>query len=345
MKAFLLRVGLFLLVVLGIWKGTLLITDRWVLDSGTDHLPAAGSSHKQIEELVVERLVPAALSEATLEAEETRTESDDQGDWTAHMLTWRLPEGDDPERTAMRIQQLASEMAPDSHVYVTSRDELDIDVRIYVGKRQTHHLKLLPTLSPTVPPLAGGPTLVALVVTGFGQDGPGGQAVLDRSLPLTLGMLPFRPFTLRQSLQAAVKHKEILLQFSVEPKTNTEILEAFEAVPPATGLLIDIVPQSLPVSLLLEKDLYLLDATGEVEGSVLRAASHAGVPVLRTVDHLEGEIELDLLRLRHLARSHRGVVLTVEVGDPACNEILDWLEQVDSREIRPAFLTEILDLP
>jgi len=169
--------------------------------------------------------------------------------------------------------------------------------------------------------------------------------VLDRSFPLTLGMLAFRPFTLRQSLQAAMKHKEILLQFSDKPSSNTEIMEAFEAVPPATGLLIDLVPQSLPVSLLLEQDFYLLDATGEVEGSVLRTASHAGVPVLRTIDHLEGEIELDLLRLRHLARSHRGVVLTVEIGDPACKAVLDWLENVDPREIRPAFLTEILDLP
>ena len=69
------------------------------------------------------------------------------------------------------------------------------------------------------------------------------------------------------------------------------------------------------------------------------------MPVLRTIDHLQGEIEEDLLRLRHLARSHRGVVLTVEVGDPACDAVLDWLEKVDSREIRPAFLTEILDLP
>jgi polysaccharide deacetylase 2 family uncharacterized protein YibQ len=345
MKSFLIRVGLFLLVVFGIWKATLLVADWWVLDSAHAPLPAGESAHKQIEELVVERLVPAALSEATLEAEETRSETDDQGSWTAHMLTWRLPEGEDPHRTAMRIQQLAEEMAPDSHVYVTSRDELDIDVRIYVGKRQTHHLKLLPTLSPKVPPIAGGPALVALVVTGLGEDGPGGQAVLDRSLPLTLGMLAFRPFTLRQSLQAAVKHKEILLQFSDKPNSNTEIMEAFEAVPPATGLLIDVVPQSLPVSLLLEQDLYLLDATGEVEGSVLRTASHAGVPVLRTIDHLEGEIEEDLLRLRHLARSHRGVVLTVEIGDPACKEVLDWLEKVDPREIRPAFLTEILDLP
>ena len=345
MKALLLRVGLFLLVVLGIWKATLVVADRWVLESATAPLPPEEGAHKQIEELVVERLVPAALSEATLEAEEIRTESDDQGEWTAHMLTWRLPEREDPKRTAMRIQQLAEEMAPDSQVYVTSRNELDIDVRIYVGKRQTHHLKLLPTLSPKVPPIAGGPALVALVVTGLGEDGPGGQAVLDRSLPLTLGMLAFRPFTLRQSLQAAVKHKEILLQFSEKPKTNMEIREAFEAVPPATGLLIDAVPQSLPVSLLLDQDLYLLDATGEVEGSVLRTASHAGVPVLRTIDHLQGEIEEDLLRLRHLARSHRGVVLTVEIGDPACDAVLDWLEEVDSREIRPAFLTEILDLP
>jgi len=343
MKPALVRVVLLAATVLALWKVTLYVADRWVLESRPAPSPAVTQAHEQIEELVVETLVPAALAEATLVQEETHVEEDDLGTWDAHLLAWRLPEGESPHRAAMRIQQLARELAPDSHVYVTDKNELDVDLRIYVGKRQTHHLKLLPTLSAKIPPVSGKPALVALVITGLGTDGPLGDSILARPLPLTLGMLAYRPFTLRLSLQAAIKHKEVVLQLADRPRTDVEILEAFEAVPPATGLLIDELPESLPVSIMLERDLYLLDATGEVEGSVLRTANHAGIPVVRAIDHLEGDISEDLLRLRHLSRSHSGLVLTVEATDPACDTALNWLENADPNEIRPAFLTEILD--
>ena len=51
-------------------------------------------------------------------------------------------------------------------------------------------------------------------------------------------MLPYRPFTLRQSRLATVNHKEIILQLSGNQNTNAEILDALLAVPQATGILI-----------------------------------------------------------------------------------------------------------
>ena len=164
-------------LVLGIclvamWRGTLWVIDTVVLEERTD--AEIFSTHRvtALEELVMETLVPAALSEAVLQDETETNEQDDQGTWKSHYMSWKLPEGEDPGRMALRLQQLAQELAPDSHVYVTTEDELDVDLRIYVGKRLTHHLHLEPTLSADLPPQGEEPALVALVVTGFGSHSP-----------------------------------------------------------------------------------------------------------------------------------------------------------------------------
>ena len=235
-------------------------------------------------------------------------------------------------------------MAPDSHVYVTTEDELDVDLRIYVGKRLTHHLHLEPTLSSRLPPQGAEPALVALVVTGFGANGPLGQEILELPQPLTTGMVAYQPFTLRQSRQAAVAHKEILLQLPETAQDAASVMEALQAVPHASGILVEALPSSLPVAELLDGNLYLLDATEEIEGSVLRAASNAGIRVVRATEILEGDVEEDLLRLGHLSRSHSGLVLLVHLEDPALETVLTWLEEAEPGTLRPAFLTEVVEL-
>jgi polysaccharide deacetylase 2 family uncharacterized protein YibQ len=343
MKPWIIRLLLLGLVATAFWKTTEFVARKWVMERPKEPTRIGTGLHTAIEELVVQTLVPAALSEATLLEEESEERSDDQGNWVSHFAAWKLKEGEEPKRTALRIQQLAQEIAPDSHVYVTTRNELDIDLRIYVGKRQTHHLQLIPTLSKRIPNQTGGPSRVAVVVTGLGSDGPLGQKIIEHSLPLTIAMLPYRAFTLRQSRLATVSHKEIILQLSENQNTNAEILEALLAVPQATGILIDRLPESLPMPHLGDAGLYLLDATGEVEGTILRTAKHAGIAVIRALDTLEGDVEEALLRLQHLSRSESGLVVTVDATDSACDSVLDWLARVDPSEIRAAYLTEILD--
>ena len=344
MKSWLFRGLLFALVATTFWKITVYVARTWVLDPEPVPAKLGQSQHVAIEALVVQTLVPAALSEATLIREEVEERTDDQGKWTSHFTAWKLKEGDSPKRTAVRIQQLAEEIAPDTHVYVTTRNDLDVDLRIYVAKRQTHHLQLIPSLSEKVPPQTGEPARVAVVVTGLGSDGPLGQKILEHSLPLTISMLPYRPFTLRQSRLATVNHKEIILELPEDPITNEKMLDALLAVPQATGILVNQLPESLPVAHLLDAGLYVLDATGEVEGTVLRTAKHAGVSVLRTVDNLEGDVEEALLRLQHLSRSELGLVVTVNASDSACDTVLEWLATSNPSEIRPAYLTEVLDV-
>lgn len=343
MRSWVVRVVVLGLVATAFWKTTVFVARKWVLDPSMEPTQIGVSRHTAIEELVVQTLVPAALSKADLIQEDSEERVDDQGTWQSHFAAWKLKEGEEPQRTALRIQQLAQEIAPDTHVYVTTRNELDVDLRIYVGKRQTHHLQLIPTLSEKVPPQSGVPARVAVVVTGLGSDGPLGQTIIEHHLPLTIGMLPYRPFTLRQSRLATVNHKEIILQLSTHQNRNADIIEALLAVPQATGILIDRLPESLPMGHLLDSDLYLLDATGEVEGTILRTAKHAGIAVIRALDTLEGDVEEALLRLQHLSRTETGLVITVKAGDSACDTVLSWLAGADPSEIRAAYLTEILD--
>ncbi|MEE2751577.1 MAG: divergent polysaccharide deacetylase family protein [Myxococcota bacterium] len=344
MKPWLARGLLFAMFATALWYSTVFVARTWVLDPAATPTQIEQGQHVAIEALVVQTLVPAALSEADLIREEIEERSDDQGTWNAHFAAWKLKEGESPLRTALRIQQLAEEIAPDTNVYVTTRNELDVDLRIYVSKRQTHHLQLIPSLSEKVPPQTGEPSRIAVVVTGLGSDGPLGQKILEHTLPLTISMLPYRPFTLRQSRLATVNHKEIILELPEDPITNEEMLDALLAVPQATGILINQLPESLPVSHLLDAGLYVLDATGEVEGTVLRTAKHAGVSVLRTVDTLQGDVEEALLRLQHLSRSEQGLVVTVNASDSACDQVLEWLANTNPSEIRPAYLTEVLDV-
>ena len=79
-------------------------------------------------------------------------------------------------------------------------------------------------------------------------------------------------------------------------------------------------------------------------GGGSRTAKHAGVSVLRTVDNLEGDVEEALLRLQHLSRSELGLVVTVNASDSACDTVLEWLATSNPSEIRPAYLTEVLDV-
>jgi hypothetical protein len=157
-------------------------------------------------------------------------------------------------------------------------------------------------------------------------------------------MVAYLPFTLRQTRQAAVAHKEILLQLPDTAQDAASVMEALQAVPHASGILVEALPSSLPVAELLDGNLYLLDATEEIEGSVLRAANNAGIRVVRATEILEGDVEEDLLRLGHLSRSQSGLVLLVHLEDPALETVLTWLEEAEPGTLRPAFLTEVVEL-
>lgn len=260
--------------------------------------------------------------------------------WPVRRQRVRLPGSFDPGERAAIIEKLIEDPRygddPPLQAYVTTANELDVDVRIYVGKRLSHHVSIEPTLGDPAGRRQDDPTpLVALVITDIGVDGRG-TAVLKTDLPLSIGIVPFSPFALRNARDAAIQHKEVLID--LQPGQPLDL--AVEGVPYATGLLIGENPgMDLDDALIGREHLYLLDAAGQIEPATLREARNAGIPVLRANEEVSADQDW-AARVEHLAALHGAVVLIVGVED-APGAII-WLAE-HRNTLRPAFANEVLE--
>ena len=341
MKRFAIGTVVFCLIALVLYQASFFFSARMIRGESEAPSNAVESTASELERLVVETLVPAVLKDATLIEDESEIRTDDMGEWNSVRMSWQLPEGTDPERSANRLMALTQEMAPQAKVYRSNQEALVENLRIYVGKRLTHHIQLTETLSDRLPPRPNNPTVLAVVVLGLGQDGQQSRTILERRFPLTVAIAPYSPFALRQARDAVIKHKEVLCYFDEPLKSNDELLRGLAAVPNATGVALNASPQALPVKKLLEDDLYLLDAQGDIESDAIRQATNSGVNILR-LDHAFAAD--DSLKLQHIARVSEGLIVTVSVDAPeALSELLDWVGQDAGRDIRPVFVSELIE--
>ena len=216
--------------------------------------------------------------------------------------------------------------------YVTSQNELDVDVRVYEGKHLTHHLTFYPSLGqPSVQSGLNRP-LVALVVAGLGDDAQAGNAVLQARLPLSVAVAPFAPFSLLHARDAALFHKELLVDLG----SDEPVAIAIAALPRSSGVLLH-EPGDLPEEALDE--VYLLDASG---GDGVRR--HPGVPLLTVTEVIDGDVADHRVRIENLADRNGAVLLLVDVDDRlAVTSTVTWLHGNQDR-MRPVFVSEVLDL-
>ncbi len=332
-----LTLGLFL-----IGRATWWISEGWIQGEA----PVAAAVQLQpalLQEVLDASLLPAVLGRAQLLEAEAGEEVDPQGAWMARSSRYQLEPGEDPEAIASRLRGLALDALPGAEVYITPRDDLEVSVRFYAGKRLVHHLTLVPTLE-EAPQRGGRPALVALVILGLGEDARLDQRVLASRFPLSVGIVPFSPFALRMSREAARNHKEILVELPESVTTVARSSEAVLAVPGATGVVLRGPPVALPVELLVTRSMVLFDAVGDAEGVALRAAREQGVPLVRRHDALEGDLMARLNRAHHMARKLGGVVLVIDADDDGLGQVLAWLAEAEKRDLRPAYLTEVAGL-
>jgi polysaccharide deacetylase 2 family uncharacterized protein YibQ len=341
MKGIAIRVLVFAGVAFAVYQSSFFLADKMVHGNSKAPTTAIESTASELERLVMETLVPAVLQNAELTESNTELRSDDMGDWNSVTMTWNLPKGADPDRVATRLSKLTGEMAPQATVYRSNQDALVEDLRIYVGKRLTHHLRLIPTLSEDLPPARREATKVAVVAIGLGHDGSESSTILSQPFPMSVGIVPYSPFALRQARDAIHKHKEVLTYIVAPLKQPEDLVKALVAVPNATGVALQAPPAQLPVQKLFEKNLYLLDVQGNIESEALRMATNAGVQTLR-LDHAFAKG--DGLRLQHLARVSNGLIVTVQVKEKeAMADLFSWIEESDPKEIQPVFLSELID--
>lgn len=319
------------LAVLG-WQLTWRMAEDVVGGEVTEEAAPDGKLLRLAE--IADEIVESELTDAVVLADENNQDNL----WPTRRKRVRLPTGFDPNERAALIEQLIEDPRygddPPLQAYVTTANELDVDVRIYVGKRLSHHVSIEPTLGEAANQEDVTP-LVAIVVSDLGVDGRG-TAVLKAPIPLSVGIVPFSPFALRNARDAAIQHKEVLID--LQPGQPLDL--AVDAVPYATGLLVGENPaMDLDDALLSSEHLYLLDAAGEIEPATLREARNAGIPVLRANENVEEDRDWSA-RVEHLAALHGAVVLTTTVADAP--GAIRWLA-ARGNTLRPAFANEVLE--
>lgn len=335
-------VGLVVLIG-GLSTATTWLARAWI--AGDAPAPAEVTLQPALlEEVLQSSLLPAVLRDAQVLDSHSEERTDPQGSWTSHETRYQLDPGVDVSALAGRLQGLAREGVPGAEVYVTPRDDLEVDVRVYAGKRLVHRLVLIPTLEEPETARGEHPALVALVVLGMGQDATKDNAVLSANVPLSIGLVPFSPFALRMAREATRHHKEVLVDLPRDIADDAAAAEALLAVPGATGVVLHGLPKALATDLLVSRSMVLLDASGTAEGTALRDARDRGVPLLRRHDDLSGELTSSLNRAHHMARRLGHVVLVVDISQDNVAQVLAWLKAADPRDLRPVFLSEIAAL-
>jgi len=294
----------------------------------------------RFEQLVIETMVPAILGNATLVAEERTTRTDDEGEWTSTEMTWQLPQTLETDRVAAELGQMTSELAPHATVYQSSPDYNVEVLRIYLGKRLTHHLTIQPTLSTLLPPQGDTPALLAVVVTGLGHNGRDDRQIIESSFPLTVAIEPFAPFALRNARDSLHLFKEVIVAATSDDLSAEEISSGLSAVPNSTGLLLAPAPRELPIEALSSAHHYMLALQSSTETPAIREATSSGIRLLTSNLSI---VDDGLLRFQHLIRSHPYLVVTLPADSQQLTELLDYVENAPESLLRPVFLSEIIN--
>ena len=294
----------------------------------------------RFEQLVIETMVPAILGSATLEIEEQTMRTDDEGEWTSTEMTWRLPQTLETDLVATELEQMTRELAPHATVYRSSPDYNVEVLRIYLGKRLTHHLTIHPTLSTLLPPQGDTPALLAVVVTGLGHNGQEDRQIIEANFPLTVAIEPFAPFALRDARDSLHLFKEVIVSSTSDDMSAEEIAGTLSAVPNSTGLLLAAAPRELPIVALSTAHHYLLALQASTETPAIREATSAGVRLIKSNLSI---LDDGLLRFQHQIRSHPYLVVTLPATSQHLPELLDYVENAPNSLLRPVFLSEILD--
>ena len=242
---------------------------------------------------------------------------------------YRLVPGADPMEVASRIRTLAQEEGIE--IYITQVDGLDAEIRIYAGPALRQYILLVPKLPafPTLKHKAQGTQrpLVSIIITGIGAQDV--SKLLQAEYPLTLGILPYKPFSLRIAREAALHWHEVLvhlpLGLSEQDKTtgasgSKSLADATNAVPYATGVAVDgAVPSELPAHpfwVVVHPEAY--DAP--------KGSRHQLLSAQRS-----GRLHADevLARTLHLAIRDGSAVLLVDANDPGLPNLLAWADTAD----------------
>jgi len=280
-------------------------------------LPSRGTAPKNIDDTVAEldravggALVKMGVAGATSVREER---TDGRHTWTHTLQRGRIPAGISTFRCNLAITRAvrsaggrvirAGDRGPDYRGLRT------LDMRIGYGDLETHRLVLQesPRGRPTA---AAGAPRIAIVIDDFGNnESEAARGIIDLEFPITVSVLPHRPYTADVAELAHAAGKEVMVHIPMQPRgypevdpgegalmsdhTREEILRrtdsALDDVPYAVGannhMGSDFTAHHIPMRVVMgelkRRGYYFLDSMTTPESVGLAEAARAGVPAER----------------------------------------------------------------
>ncbi len=206
--------------------------------------------------------------------------------------------------------------------YAVDVDGLDAEARFYeqVLVERVRFVPTVPRIVDVAPAMR--PALVALIVTGLGDEGTIPEGIRNAPVPITVAVDAFRPGTLEAAEAAAHASHEVLVALGSDASPT----EQWAAVPYASGFLLS---ESAAVPTLPDPFQVVI-------------APHPIAPGPRTVVAQWGSPERDtrtaLRRALWLASRTGSSALVVRADDPLLPEVLAVLG--DTRNVRPVLASE-----
>ena len=293
------------------------------LVSGWSRAPGEAPPPTEAELALVDSFLAGALERAG--ADEVLAHQETDG---VVQSIRRLPPGADAVATARRIREQAAEQGIE--LYLHSPDALDAELRVYAGRDLRARVLLVPDITaPPDPPrtdtLRERP-LLAFVVTGLGEEDA--TRLLETKVPLSLGLRPYAPFSLRIAREALRRWHEVLAHL---PEGGDA--EALAAVPWASGMVVDGGPSpelpTLPFGVLV----HAAAAPGRRPPSALTplpAQRPARLGALETLN-----------RARALATREGSAAMMLDASDPQLDAVLAWARAASTAGFRVALASEV----
>lgn len=274
-----------------------------------------------------------ALLAAALPAVRAVPLVEEERDGVRHGI-YRLPPDTTPLDAANEIRTHAQ--IENIELYVSPVDGLDAEIRAYAGPALRQQLLLIPSLPketrpPRVSTLRERP-LIALIVAGLGAKRA--PWLTAQTMPLTVAVRPYQPFSLRQARGAAQSWHEVLVDVRAHPESlrgSDALGKIMDAIPFCTGILSDTSPR-VPLS-----DPFAVFVQPGARGSTPAFLRKHWVPAQRRQRRSAAET---LSRTRLLAVQNGAAAIVLEADDEELPEILDWAAK--EQGFRIALASEVL---
>ncbi len=314
-------------ILLGIILTGLLIykTPSWFTQFNTPHSPpqSAAQPHEAQVDAFLDETLPQVGAKTLL----TRDERNG-----IVRSTWQLSYGISAENLTLELQKLAAEIGIDVHPL--SLEGPDRVLQVFGRRDLAHEILLI-----SAPPKLGSPDfnpnpkqrpMVALVLTGLGTRNA--DYIVELPVPITFAVRPYEPFSLLIAEESVHHWHEVVVDMSEYSQSSGSPIDAFNALPFASGIHIDEAIDAdfpdIPLGVLLfPSHIRLPETSGSLHPLLVQNAGRLGLETAQT-------------RALYSAQTSGVGVLSVPHNHPQIDQVIQWALNAKDEGYRLVLVSE-----